>query len=55
MCTGTKKVTLCTVDGDCTNAGTGYNLCCTFGSDGGGSLSFCANDVVASGGGGTCH
>jgi hypothetical protein len=51
-CTGTQTVRLCKTSADCTEPS--YNMCCTFGQSGG-SLSFCANGVIAGGGGGTCH
>jgi hypothetical protein len=51
---GTETVRLCKVNSDCTEAG--YMHCCTFGGgDAGGSLSFCANDIIGAGGGGTCQ
>jgi hypothetical protein len=48
---GTKTVRLCKSNADCTEAGA--NQCCTFPGDGG-SLTFCANLIVAGVGGGTC-
>jgi hypothetical protein len=50
---GTETVRLCKANSDCTE--TGYLHCCTFGGGDGGSLSFCANDIIGSGGGGTCQ
>ena len=52
-CSGTQIVQLCTQNADCANAGSSYTSCCTFTQDGG-SLSFCANSVIAGFGGGTC-
>jgi hypothetical protein len=46
-------VQLCAQTVDCANAGTASNKCCTFTQDGG-SLSFCANGIIAGFGGGTC-
>jgi hypothetical protein len=50
-CTGTQKVRLCQANGDCTEPGA--NKCCTF-AEGGGSLNFCANGIIAGFGGGKC-
>jgi hypothetical protein len=53
-CMGTKTVRICKTNADCTE--TGAPLCCTFGGgDAGGSLTFCANEIVAGAGGGTCQ
>jgi len=52
-CSGTEQVQLCNAASDCTNAGAGNNLCCTFTNDAG-SLSFCASSLVGNLGGGTC-
>ncbi len=53
-CMGTKTVRICQTNADCTE--TGAPKCCTFGGgDAGGSLTFCANDIVAGAGGGTCQ
>lgn len=53
-CMGTKTVRTCSTNADCTE--TGAPLCCTFGGgDAGGSLTFCANEIVAGAGGGTCQ
>jgi hypothetical protein len=49
---GTKTVRICQTNADCTE--TGAPKCCTFGGDAGG-LTFCANDIVAGAGGGTCQ
>lgn len=53
-CSGTQQVQLCTSAADCTNAGNGNNMCCTFSGGDGGSLSFCASSFIGSTGGGTC-
>jgi hypothetical protein len=45
-------VQLCAKTADCATAGS-YNKCCTFSQDGG-SLSFCASQLIATFGGGTC-
>jgi hypothetical protein len=50
-CSGTQIVRLCEKPADCTE--TGAPKCCTF-SEGSGSLSFCANGIVAAIGGGVC-
>ncbi len=50
---GTETVRLCKTNSDCSEAG--YLHCCTFGGGDGGSLSFCANDIIGAGGGGTCQ
>jgi hypothetical protein len=53
-CMGTKTVRICQTNADCTE--TGAPKCCTFGGgDAGGGLTFCANDIVAGAGGGTCQ
>jgi hypothetical protein len=53
-CSGTKTIRICKTNADCTE--TGAPLCCTFGGgDAGGSLTFCANEIVAGAGGGTCQ
>jgi hypothetical protein len=51
-CMGTQTVRICTSNADC--AEKGANLCCTFGGDDGGSLTFCANGLIAGFGGGKC-
>ena len=52
-CSGNQVVRLCSSNSDCTESN--YNLCCNFpGGDAGASLSFCANQLDALGGGGTC-
>jgi hypothetical protein len=52
-CTGTQKVRLCTKNADCTESTD--NLCCTFGGgSAGGTLSFCANTLIAVFGSGKC-
>jgi hypothetical protein len=52
-CSGSEQVQICNSASDCTNAGTGYNKCCTFANDAG-SLSFCASQLIGNLGGGTC-
>jgi hypothetical protein len=51
-CTGVQTVRLCTTNTDC--AESADNKCCTFGSDDGGTLSFCANGLIGAFGGGKC-
>lgn len=46
-CTGTKTIRLCNTNADCTEPAD--NKCCTFpGGDAGGSLNFCASQIIAS-------
>ncbi len=52
-CSGTEQVQICSAPSDCTNAGSGNTLCCTFTNDAG-SLSFCANGIIGGVGGGKC-
>ena len=52
MCSGTQTVRICTSNSDCMEKGA--NLCCTFSGGDGGSLTFCANGLVAGFGGGKC-
>ena len=52
-CMGNEQVQLCAAAADCAGAGLGNNLCCTFTQDGG-SLSFCASQLIGNLGGGTC-
>jgi len=49
----TEVVQLCAQTADCANNNTGSDKCCTFTQDGG-SLSFCADSLIATLGGGTC-
>jgi hypothetical protein len=51
-CMGTQTVRICTTNADCLEKGA--NLCCTFSGDDGGSLTFCANGLIAGFGGGKC-
>lgn len=51
-CTGVQTVRLCTSNADCTESAD--KNCCTFGSDDGGTLSFCANGLIGAFGGGKC-
>jgi hypothetical protein len=52
---GTETVRLCKTNSDCTEAG--YTLCCNFGGggDAGGSLQFCANNIIGLAAGATCQ
>jgi len=52
-CSGSEQVQLCISASDCTNAGAGNTLCCTFTNDAG-ALSFCASQLIGNLGGGTC-
>jgi hypothetical protein len=50
-CTGTDTVRLCNQNTDCTEQG--YDKCCTF-QTGGQSVTFCANQGIATSAGATC-
>jgi hypothetical protein len=52
-CSGVQTVRLCNTSSDCTESM--YNQCCTFGgSADAGGLTFCADTLVSTFGGGTC-
>lgn len=53
-CSGTQTVRLCASNSDCMGE-SNYNQCCTFSGGDGGSLSFCANSLIATFGGGSCQ